>query len=110
MYGRAISGAGVTFKSEALAGSVSDGHSGRWAAPEGRHRAGGGCWGCGAWLSRRIQTGVTIKWHVLESLLAGDDEATVIALAPHARPWVAPGLPPSRCAAAERRASPFAQD
>lgn len=50
--------------------------------PGGTPPCGGGCWGCGTWLLyRKMQTGVTMERHVLESLLAGDDEASVIALA-----------------------------
>jgi hypothetical protein len=56
--------------------------AGRWAAPEGHRRARAVAGGCGAWLLyRRIQTGVTMERHVLESLLTSDDEASVRALA-----------------------------
>lgn len=45
-------------------------------------RYAGDCWGCGTWLLYcRIPAGVIMERRVLESLLAGDDEASVIALA-----------------------------
>ncbi|MGW2062199.1 hypothetical protein ACWCO9_16280 [Streptomyces sp. NPDC001937] len=42
----------------------------------------GGYWGCGTWLLyRSIPVGVTMERHLLEKLLAGDDEASAAALA-----------------------------